>query len=259
MSEGCCGPTLDQTKAVDSRYGAAALEQEACLCTPVAFDPSLLTVIPDEVVERDYGCGDPTRWVRSGDTVLDLGSGSGKNAFICAQVVGSTGSVIGVDRNADMLALSRSAAPLVAQRIGFSNVRFLEGAIEALDAPAAGGQPLIPTASVDVVLSNCVLNLVNPTSRAALLANIRRVLRPGGRVAISDIVCDRPVPLHLQQDPELWSGCISGAWLESAFLADFQALGFEAVGYADRSEKPWRVVEGIEFRAVTLTGTLPTA
>ena len=256
MSEGCCGPALDQTQAVEERYGAAAQEQEACLCTPVAFDASLLKVIPEEVVERDYGCGDPTRWVRSGDTVLDLGSGSGKNAFICAQVVGASGTVIGVDRNADMLELARLAAPVVAERVGFGNVRFLEGAIEALDAPTATGERLIPTASVDVVLSNCVLNLVNPSARASLLANIRRVLRPSGRVAISDIVCDRPVPLHLQQDPELWSGCISGAWEEDAFLADFRALGFEDVRYADRSDQPWRVVEDIEFRAVTLTGVL---
>ena len=110
---------------------------------------------------------------------------------------------------------------------------------------------------MDVVLSNCVLNLVNPSARAALLTNIRRVLRPGGRVAISDIVCDRPVPLSLQQDPDLWSGCISGAWLEDAFLADFRALGFEQVRYAERSETPWKIVQGIEFRAVTLTGELP--
>ena len=112
-------------------------------------------------------------------------------------------------------------------------------------------------ASLDVVLSNCVLNLVNPSARQRLLSNIRRVLAPGGRVAISDIVCDRPVPLALQQDPELWSGCISGAWQEQDFLNDFQALGFEQVRYADRSDTPWRVVEGIEFRAVTLVGELP--
>ena len=93
----CCGPTqpsIDQTQAVEDRYGAAATEQEACLCTPVAFDASLLSPLPKEVVERDYGCGDPTRWVQSGDAVLDLGSGSGKNAFICSQVVGEKGKVI---------------------------------------------------------------------------------------------------------------------------------------------------------------------
>ena len=90
MAESCCSSpvpqSLDQTQAVEARYGAAALEQEACLCTPVGFDPALLKVIPDAVVERDYGCGDPTRWVKQGDRVLDLGSGSGKNAFICSQI-----------------------------------------------------------------------------------------------------------------------------------------------------------------------------
>ena len=111
---------------------------------------------------------------------------------------------------------------------------------------------------MDVVLSNCVLNLVNPSARDRLLANIRRVLAPGGRVAISDIVCDRVVPQRLQQDPDLWSGCISGAWQEQDFLEAFEALGFEQVRYAERSEKPWREVEGIAFRAVTLVGALPT-
>ena len=148
-----------------------------------------------------------------------------KNAFICSQVVGATGRVIGVDRNADMLALSRSAAPVLAERIGYANVCFLEGAIEALDANDAEGEPLVADASVDVVLSNCVLNLVNPSARQQLLQNIRRVLRPAGRVAISDIVCDRPVPMALQQDAELWSGCISGAWLEEDFSGGFPSAG----------------------------------
>jgi SAM-dependent methyltransferase len=147
---------------------------------------------------------------------------------------------------------------VVADQIGYANVCFLEGAIEALDAVDAQGHPLVADSSIDVVLSNCVLNLVNPSAREKLLKNIRRVLRPEGRVAISDIVCDRPVPLALQQDAELWSGCISGAWLEEVFLEDFRSLGLEQVQYAERSETPWRVVEGIEFRAVTLTGALPS-
>lgn len=265
MSSSCCSSKssdsganpLDQSQAVDDRYKAAAQAQEACLCTPVPFDSSLLKAIPRDVVERDYGCGDPTRWVKPDDTVLDLGSGSGKNSFICAQVVGSGGAVIGVDRNIEMLTLARQAAPVVAQQIGFANVRFLEGSIEALDALQSDGAPLIADRTIDLVLSNCVLNLVNPSARQALLANIRRVLRPKGRVAISDIVCDKPVPLVLQQDPELWSGCISGAWQEEHFLEDFRAFGFEEVHYADRSNQPWRVVEEIEFRAVTLVGQLP--
>ena len=100
--------------------------------------------------------------------VLDLGSGSGKNAFICAQVVGAEGAVIGVDRNAEMLQLSRSAVADVAAAIGYTNVQFIDGAIEALDAPDPG-HPLIDDASIDVVLSNCVLNLVNPAARDRLL------------------------------------------------------------------------------------------
>ena len=249
--------SLDQTQAVERRYGAAAQQREACLCTPVGFDPRWLRVIPAAVVERDYGCGDPTRWVRSGDRVLDLGSGSGKNAFICAQVVGAEGAVIGVDRNAEMLQLSRSAAAEVSAAIGYANVQFKDGAIEALDAPDASGNPLVADASIDVVLSNCVLNLVNPEARGRLLANIRRVLAPAGRVAISDIVSDQPVPVHLQRDPELWSGCISGAWQQDDFLKAFQQLGFEQVRYVDRSVEPWQELEGIKFYAVTLVGQLP--
>lgn len=249
---------MDHTAAIQERYGSAARKQEACLCTPVGFNPALLEAIPAEVVERDYGCGDPTRWVRPGDVVLDLGSGSGKNAFICSQVVGAAGQVIGLDRNEAMLALSRSAAPQVAAAIGWANVSFRRAAIEQLDRDL-DGDPLLADGSVDVVLSNCVLNLVNPAMRPQLLQEIRRVLRPNGRVAISDIVSDRPVPLALQQNSELWTGCISGAWQEDAFLEDFRALGFEDGRYVDRSETPWQVVEGIEFRSVTLVGTLAAA
>ena len=174
MADSCCPPSdaFDQTRAVDERYGAAAHAQEACLCTPVGFDPELLRVIPNAVVERDYGCGDPTRWVRAGDRVLDLGSGSGKNAFICSQLVGADGAVIGIDRNVEMLALSRGAAAQVAEAIGYNNVQFVDGSIEALDAPIDDGTPLVADESVDLVLSNCVLNLVNPSDRERLLANI---------------------------------------------------------------------------------------
>ena len=133
MSESCCNTNtsnkapnqLDHKDAIQERYGSAAQEKESCLCTPVGFDPVLLEAIPQEVIERDYGCGDPTKYVQKNDIVLDLGSGSGKNAFICAQIVGKDGKVIGVDQNPDMLSLSRSASKEVTKNIGFNNTCLL--------------------------------------------------------------------------------------------------------------------------------------
>ena len=254
MPNSCCPP--DHRDAIDERYGAAALEKEACLCAAVPFDPKLLEVIPEEVVSRDYGCGDPTRWVRPGDRVLDLGSGSGKNAFICSQLVGAEGSVLGLDRNPNMLELANSACGSVASQIGYGNVSFRRAEIDQL-AQDLDGQPLLGDGCIDVVLSNCVLNLVQPSRRGQLLQEIRRVTAPGGRLAISDIICDKPVPLELQQDPDLWSGCISGAWLEAEFCSAFEQLGFRKVALVDRQEKPWQVHDGIEFRSATLTAELP--
>ncbi len=247
---------LNQNQAVEARYGAAAKAKEACLCTPVGFNPRFLEVIPNDVIERDYGCGDPTRWVKRGDHVLDLGSGGGKNAFICSQIVGRSGSVIGIDRSEEMLSLAKNAAQIVAKKIGYSNVNFIKGSIESLDEKDTNNVQIVRSSSVNIVLSNCVLNLVNPSARIRLLKNIRRVLSPMGRVAISDIVSNKEVPLRLQKDSDLWSGCISGAWQEERFLEDFQELGFKEVIFADRSDKPWKVLEGIEFRAVTLTAHL---
>ncbi len=248
--------SFDQTQAVEDRYGAAAASKEPCLCTPIPFNKKYLEIIPDNVVDKDYGCGDPTRWIQEGDTVLDLGSGSGKNAFICAQIVGNSGAVIGIDRNSQMLELATSALPFVANHLGFSNVSFFQGSIHELDSIQMNGLPLVEDTSVDVVISNCVLNLVNPSDRNNLLSNIRRVLKPKGRVAISDIVSNKVVPLKLQQDPDLWSGCISGSWQEDEFLNDFTSLGFKNVEFAERSEQPWKVIDGIEFRSVTLTANL---
>ena len=110
---------------------------------------------------------------------------------------------------------------------------------------------------MDLVISNCVLNLVRDEDKAQLVREIFRVLRPGGRVAISDIVSDEPVPARLKADPELWSGCVSGAFQEEAFLQAFEAAGFVAVRYERWQAEPWRVVEGIEFRSVTLTAVKP--
>lgn len=266
--------------AVRDRYSQAAKEREAALCCPVDYDPQYLAIIPKEVIERDYGCGDPSSFVRKGETVLDLGSGSGKICFIASQVVGPEGRVIGVDVNDDMLALARGASLEVAEKIGYRNTEFRKGRIQdlALDRdevqaylakrPIQNDQdltvfedycqrlrqerPLIADGSIDVVVSNCVLNLVSNQDKMQLFRELARVLKRGGRAVISDIVCDEPVPAHLVNDAELWSGCLSGAFQESAFLKAFEAAGFYGIEVAKRDEKPWRTVEGIEFRSVTV-------
>jgi len=113
-------------------------------------------------------------------------------------------------------------------------------------------QPLVADCSVDVVVSNCVLNLVAPGDKAALFAEIFRVLRVGGRAVISDIVADEAVPAAMQADPELWSGCVSGAMTETGFLRAFEDAGFHGIRVLKMDAAPWRTVEGIEFRSVTV-------
>src|SRR5438477_10466421 len=265
---------------VRQRYAAGALAPESKLCCPVDYDGQYLKIIPEEVIERDYGCGDPSRYLRDGETIVDLGSGTGKICFIAAQIVGPKGKVIGVDMTDEMLEVARRNAPTVAQRIGFANVEFRKGRIqdlaldlELLDQQLKGNpitdatsflaadelaeelrvkHPLIASDSVDVVISSCVLNLVEPKSKRHLFDEIFRVLKKGGRAVISDIVSDEEVPEEMQNDPELWSGCISGALTEERFLAAFENAGFYGIQILKRDAKPWRTVQGIEFRSVTI-------
>src|SRR5262245_61972072 len=117
---------------VRERYAAAAGATRANLCCAVDYDPRYLNIIPSEVIERDYGCGDPSRYLREGETVLDLGSGTGKICFIAAQIVGPKGRVIGVDMTDEMLEVARRNAPIVAERLGYANVEFRKGRIQDL-------------------------------------------------------------------------------------------------------------------------------
>ena len=272
--------TLKVESAVKSRYSAAAQIKVEALCCPVEYDRQYLKVIPQEVIERDYGCGDPSKHLRAGETVLDLGSGTGKICFIASQVVGPTGRVIGVDMNDDMLAMARGYQQQVGEAIGHHNVEFRKGRIqdlaldlERLDAdlqadPIQGANsflaaearaeelrvthPLIASDAMDVVVSNCVLNLVDPRAKRQLFREIFRVLKTGGRAVISDIVSDQPVPQELQDDAELWSGCISGALTEEEFGRSFVEAGFGSVQMVKRDGTPWRTVAGIDFRSVTI-------
>ncbi len=266
--------------ATRERYAAAAAAPEAALCCPVNYDPQYLKAIPTEVIEKDYGCGDPSKHLHPGETVLDLGSGTGKICFIASQVVGPSGKVIGVDMTDDMLEVARRNAPIVAENIGHANVEFRKGRIQdlaldleildqelqqkpiadangylAADALAADlrvKHPLIASDSIDVVVSNCVLNLVENHLKRQLFQEIFRVLKKGGRAVISDIVSDEEIPVHLQNDPYLWSGCISGAYTEEGFLKAFEEAGFHGIEILKRDDAPWQTVEGIEFRSVTI-------
>jgi ubiquinone/menaquinone biosynthesis C-methylase UbiE len=265
---------------VRQRYAAATVAPESKLCCPVDYDSEYLKVIPAEVIERDYGCGDPSRYLREGESVLDLGSGTGKICFIAAQVVGPRGKVIGVDMTDEMLAVARRNAPIVSKRIGYANVDFRKGRIQdlALDLELLDRQlkenpitdaasflaadelaeevrvkhPLVANDSIDAVISSCVLNLVEPKSKRQLFDEIFRVLKKGGRAVICDIVSDEEVPEEMQNDPELWSGCISGALTEEGFLAAFERAGFYGIQILKRDRDPWRTVQGIEFRSVTI-------
>jgi len=267
--------------AVMERYSEGAQARVDALCCPVEYDKDLLKIIPQEIVERDYGCGDPSRFVQEGDVVLDLGSGSGKVCYMAAQLVGENGRVIGVDMNDDMLALARKYQPEVARVLGNDRVQFHKGyiqdlalnvmemerwlqqhpvtdsvslsALEHWKEEARSQRPLIPDSSVDLVISNCVLNLVSDDQKRRLIEEIFRVVKPGGRIAISDIVSDEAVPRRLKLDKQLWSGCISGAFEEQEMLELLRQAGFQAICFNKWSPEPWQVVEGIEFRSVTIT------
>ena len=273
---------MNTESKVSERYAEGAKEVQPDLCCPVNYDDALLEKLPREIIDKDYGCGDPSHYVMNGDTVLDLGSGGGKICYMAAQLVGEQGQVIGVDMTDEMLALARKYQNEMAEKTGGNRVSFLKGLIQDLaldiepreqflaDNPQASEaalacfekkqksqSPLIEDGIVDIVVSNCVLNLVSDQDRHHMITEIFRVLKPGGRVAISDIVSDLEVPPHLKEDAQLWSGCISGAYQESRFLEVFREAGFENVMIDKRDEEPWQVVEGIEFRSVTVVADKP--
>ena len=271
---------MSTEKSVYQRYAAASKDVEPALCCPTSYPADYLKMIPEEILEKDYGCGDPTPYVNEGETVLDLGSGGGKLCYIIAQKVGRDGQVIGVDCNTEMLGLARKYQSEISEKLGYSNVDFRYGIIQDLQlnlellgeklnsAPIKSpsdwlasrsieeqlrrDNPLVQSDSVDSVVSNCVLNLVRQQDRKQLFAEIFRVLKKGGRAAISDIVSDETVPEHMQRDGHLWSGCLSGAFREDQFLKAFEEAGFHGIEIAVRQSEPWQTIEGIEFRSMTV-------
>jgi arsenite methyltransferase len=172
--------------------------------------------LPDAAVLASLGCGNPTAVaeLREGETVLDLGSGGGIDVILSAKRVGATGTAYGLDMTDEMLALAQKNA----REAGVANVHFLKGVMEQIPLPAS---------SVDVVISNCVINL--SPDKAAVLSEIARVLKPGGRVGVSDIVAEDHLSADDRAERGAWVGCIAGALSKSEYVAGLEAAGFEDV------------------------------
>ncbi len=233
------------TRQVSERY-ARALATGEQMCCPTSYNfEDLGRFMPKEVLGASYGCGAPAglATVRPGETVLDIGSGGGIDCFEAARLVGPSGRVIGVDMTDEMLALARRSAPLVAANLGYAapNTEFRKGQAEAL--PTADG-------SVDLVISNCVINLA--PDKARVFREMYRVIRPGGRFTISDIVADQRVPNYLVHDTQKWGDCLSGALHSADYLGGLVDAGF--LGVHQIKFSPWRFIDGIHFFSLTLAG-----
>jgi len=176
-------------------------------------------VLPTDAVVASLGCGNPTALLdlRAGETVLDLGSGGGIDVLLSAKRVGPTGKVYGLDMTDEMLALARANQ----RKAGVDNVEFLQGEIERIP---------LPDAAVDVIISNCVINLSGEKDR--VLSEAWRVLRPGGRLAVSDIVARGTIPGEIRKSMELWAGCVAGALEENEYRTLLLKAGFENVSVA---------------------------
>jgi ubiquinone/menaquinone biosynthesis C-methylase UbiE len=198
---GCCG---------------AAANSDGGVVTGDLYDAADVARLPEEAVLASLGCGNPTALVelREGETVLDLGSGGGIDVLLSARRVGPTGFVYGLDMTDEMLALAQANKA----KAGVGNVAFLKGRIEAIPLPAD---------SVDVVISNCVINL--SADKSAVLRDAFRVLRPGGRFAVADVIADGPVPEGLRQNMEAWVGCLAGALEMAEYERLLREAGFEDV------------------------------
>jgi SAM-dependent methyltransferase len=219
----CCGP-------VNSCCGGAAFNGSVDPITSNLYVSGETDVLPSAAVLASLGCGNPTALAQlePGQVVLDLGSGGGIDVLLSARRVGETGRAYGLDMTDDMLELARRNA----DEAGVTNVEFLKGQIEAIP---------LPDASVDVVISNCVINLSGDKRR--VLAEAFRVLRPGGRFAVSDVVVRGEVPAQVRRSMELWVGCVAGALEE----AEFASL-LTDVGFVEPSIEPTRVYRSEDAR-----------
>lgn len=242
-------------QAVRDRYGAAARAAQhgnasCCGAAPRARDPitadlysdTEAATLPEAAVRASLGCGNPTALAElaPGEVVLDLGSGGGIDVLLSARRVGPTGKAYGLDMTDEMLALARENQ----RQSGATNVEFLRGEIENIP---------LPDASVDVIISNCVINLSADKDR--VLREAFRVLKPGGRFAVSDIVVRGTVPAEIRRSVELWIGCVAGALRDVDYAAKLEAAGFEAIEieptrvYTADDARPYMVQARLEPQA----------
>lgn len=224
-------------------YGTAAEQPQPDLCCPTAYDRDLVSHIPQEVIDRFYGCGSPIALagISPGERVVDLGSGAGIDVFIAAKLTGPSGRAIGVDMTDRMLEVAEANRPLVAAALGYDAVEFRKGFLEQIP---------LEDHSVDLVTSNCVINLSPDKPR--VFEEIWRILKDHGRVVISDIVSERELPPRLKVNPELWGECLVGALTEAELLARLERAGFYGLNVLRKSY--WKDVEGYSFFSVTVRG-----
>ena len=236
-------------EAVKQKYGEAAKQVAsggtACCggggelsgCDPITrnlYDETQKSALPTEAVAASLGCGNPTALAKlqPGETVLDLGSGGGIDVLLSAKRVGPSGKAYGLDMTDEMLALARENQ----RKAGVENVEFLKGAIESIP---------LPDRSVDVIISNCVINLSGDKDR--VLSEAFRVLKPGGRLAVSDVVVRGDVPPDVRKSMELWVGCIAGALQDTEYRDKLRRTGFESIEV--EATRLYRVEEAREFLA----------
>ena len=197
--------------------GASPSDPSSDPITSNLYDDRQIAELPHEAVQASLGCGNPTALAQlnPGEVVLDLGSGGGIDVLLSARRVGPTGKAYGLDMTDEMLALARENQ----RKAGLENVEFLKGEMEHIP---------LPNNSVDVIISNCVINL--STNKDRVFAEAFRVLRPGGRIAVSDVVVRGEVPPELRRNMELWVGCVAGALEVSDYVSKLAKAGFEAIG-----------------------------
>ena len=246
--EEVCKPEIKGhvTKTVKKKFSTAAYNPVADYYCPTGYRPEDLAHIPNEVLDVSYGCGNPAALadIKKGETILDMGAGGGIDCFIAAKKLGRKGRVIGIDLTEEMVAKARESAKKVAEVLGYDVVEFRAGNIMELP---------VESNTIDLVISNCVINLTE--DKAKVLDEIYRILKPGGRFIISDIVSDKPVPGYLKRDKEMWNACLSGALTDRKFKEAAENAGFPGVKLT--KNYLYKKVEYIEFFSVTLKGTKP--